>query len=96
MKINSGKEDRSGVGIGLSNAKILCEAMGGSISLKSVAAQGTIVNFSVDVQTGDKLDSTQFSDPNDFGFDNEFRSAADSENKDFIRFDKVAMSCQSQ
>ena len=38
--------------------------MGGSIALKSVPGKGTVVNFSVDVQTGEKLDSTFASDPN--------------------------------
>ena len=49
QSMTKNKEDRSGIGIGLSNAKILCEAMGGSISLKSAPGKGTVVNFSVDV-----------------------------------------------
>ena len=40
---------KSGVGIGLSNAKCLTSALNGAIDLQSKPDKGTIVNFSVDI-----------------------------------------------
>lgn len=39
----------SGVGIGLTNAKILTEALGGQIKITSKPDHGTDVTFSVDL-----------------------------------------------
>ena len=44
------KYSTSGVGIGLTNAKILCEALNGNIDLQSEVGVGTRVTFSIEME----------------------------------------------
>ena len=43
------KRNTSGVGIGLTNAKILCEGLNGNIELESKVNKGTRVTFSIEM-----------------------------------------------
>ena len=44
------RNNNSGVGIGLTNSKILTKAMGGNISILSEVGEGTTVTFSIDAR----------------------------------------------
>jgi two-component system, sensor histidine kinase and response regulator len=48
-------DSTSGIGVGLSNSKILVESMGGTINLQSEVGIGTTVRFSVDANASSGL-----------------------------------------
>lgn len=53
-KQKSNKTVTSGVGIGLTNAQILCEGLNGSIELKSRVNEGTRVTFTVEMNVTER------------------------------------------
>mgnify|MGYP000952167026 CR=1 FL=1 len=53
----------SGIGLGLTNSKILCEFLGGSISVWSEVDIGTVVNFETQVGLVDAADFTVSEEP---------------------------------
>ena len=61
-------DSTSGIGVGLSNSKILVESMGGTIDLASEVGTGTSVRFSIDANA-----------TNDRSFTNDKEKAQDSE-----------------